>query len=170
MHSYSAVPKPYSPNHCASSPCAIHSVVHKKRNHAPIVPRWQIASHAVPETSAKCAPKNQVSEANPTKDKAFNLVTAFIQNNHTNGKAKVFKILAHAKEVSRHVIIEEEILDLLLHLRFTFLRLIHQSRPIAHLRVKHLACTQCFVTLNKFNHIKQHFGHLLPTAYSSVCH
>lgn len=33
-------------------------------------------------------------------------------------------------DVACHVIIEEEVLDLILHLRFTFIRLIHQYRPI----------------------------------------
>lgn len=40
------------------------------------------------------------------------LVALFIENNHAHGKAEVFEILANTKEIACHVVIQEELLDL----------------------------------------------------------
>ena len=58
------------------------------------------------------------------------LVALFIENYYAHGKAEVFEVLANAQEIIRHVVIQEELLDLVHHVPFApFISLVHQSAP-----------------------------------------
>ena len=81
----------------------------------------------------------------------------FIENNQAHGKAEVFEILANTEEIARHVVIQEELLDLVHHFLFAhFISLVQQTASIAHLCIEHLASAQCFITLNQIDNVIRH--------------
>jgi hypothetical protein len=67
-------------------------------------------------------------------------------------------VLAHAKEVIRHVVIEKEILHLFLRRCGSLVRVIHKATAIAHLRIEDLASGKRFIGLYQ---IQDFVGHLV---------
>ena len=85
------------------------------------------------------------------------LVALLIENYHAHGKTEVFEVLANTEKITRHVVIQEELLDLVHHFPFAhFISLVHQSASIAHLCIEHLASAQCLITLNQIDNVIRH--------------
>ena len=72
------------------------------------------------------------------------------------GEAEVLEVLRHPEEVARDVVVQEEVVDLVLHLPAGISGVVDQSVAIAELGVEELAGGECLVSLNEVQDVVRH--------------
>ena len=79
-----------------------------------------------------------------------------IEDDHADAEPEVFKVLAHAEEVTCEVVVQHKVIHLRLHLCGGKLCVIDKSAAIADFSVEHLASAHCLVRLDEINDIVRH--------------
>ena len=76
-----------------------------------------------------------------------------IEDDHADAEPEVFKVLAHAEEVTCEVVVQHKVIHLRLHLCGGKLCVIDKSADIADFSVEHLASVHCLVRLDEINDV-----------------
>jgi len=102
--------------------------------------------------------RGEAAVASLLADESYDFVPLGIEDDDRHTESEVLEVLAHAKEVIRHVVIEKEILHLFLRRCGSLVRVIHKATAIAHLRIEDLASGKRFIGLYQ---IQDFVGHLV---------
>jgi hypothetical protein len=80
-------------------------------------------------------------------------LTLLVKDDNRHTPSEVFEILAHPKEVHRHIITKKEILHLRTNRSGTSISVIVKTIAIAHLSIENLASGESFIPLYKVKDI-----------------
>lgn len=79
-----------------------------------------------------------------------------VEQDNTDGEAKVLEVLTYAEKVSGEVVVKKEVLDIILDLCGGFGGAILQPGSVADFGVETLAGCQCFVFLDEREQVERH--------------
>lgn len=87
---------------------------------------------------------------------AHDLFAFTIEYYDGDSKAEMLEVLTYSEEVSRKVVVKQEVVNFLFDLCCGFVGVVHEPGTITHFGVEQLTSGKCFIRLNEFDDVIRH--------------